>query len=204
MRGHPLRLIKGDESGGQLARKCLERLDDRNNLPRFYTFYLRICKPGVLFQHENLEGGLDATIAANVTSVMDSELSKLARALEAIDGVQVRQIHRYDIGPFFNRFTENPEPIRKLFENGRPDDSVLLYRKVTITRMAESPKQGIREMLRAVMSGDYHVGEFSPSVSSPDYAILPHRLIQRVHHLDIDIGPNVKMYGTTNDGGILD
>lgn len=204
MYAHPLRLLKTDNDGSQFGRKCFERLDDRNNLPRFYTFFLRICKTGPLMEHEDLEGTIDKTIAANVSSVMDSELTGLANAVDAIDGVQVQQVHRYDIGPFFNRFTENKEPISTIFEKGRADDSVLLYRKVTVTRMGEKPKQGMRNKFLAFMSGDHTIGQFSPSISSPDYAILPHRLIQRVHHLDINIGPNVKMYGTTSDGGILD
>jgi len=185
--------------------KSFQYLDEDRNIPRFFTLYLTV--PRQTAYGSFLEQQVEEAVGNGLGGVQALELEKVASNVDAINGVQVQMAERYDIGPFWNRFTDNPGQIQQLLNEAtgsRPEDSIIAYRKLTIVREREVPLTGIKSMWKALWSGDWHKGTFSSVVSSPDYLLMPHRLIQKAYNLNIKLGNNVRTYGIKTDGGILD
>ncbi len=202
----PLRVCKAvrakKRDGFALYEQSVERLDDTENIPKLYTIYFRI--PEASSRLTQLFAELDRRTEESLGGVSQLELTLLADRLEAIDGIQVEGIDRYDIGPFFNLFTQNPKPVQQLLADSRPGDALLTYRKLAVQRVDQKPRAGLGAVLKAWFTGDDATGEFGPAVSSPNYVLMPHRLIQRVHDEGIDLGRNVRMYGMTHRGDLVD
>jgi len=204
LRFHEAKHLRSDERRGYY-RKSIEYLDEDRNIPKFFTLYLTV--PSGTFYGSLLEGQIEQAVRSGLGGLEALELEKVARSVEAIYGVQVQMAERYDIGPFWNRSTDNPTQIQKLLDErtgSRPDDSIIAYRKLTILRENEVSCTGLKSMWKALWSGDWRTGTFSAIVSSPDYLLMPHRLIQKAYNLDIKLGNNVRTYGIKTDGGILD
>jgi hypothetical protein len=179
-----------------------ERLDDHHNIPRFYTLSYKI--PNRSVNNPAVHSAFNERVERSFTVSTDLELQLMAGEVESIEGIQLQAIERYDLGPLFNRFTNNSPEVQRLLDAGRKDDTIMVYKKQTVHRRGETPKQGLMDRLNAFLSGDHSDGIFSPVVSSPYYALMPRRLIEKVHHLDIDLGQNVRMYGITSTGDLVD
>ncbi len=104
-------------------------------------------------------------------------------------------IERFDIGPFYNRITKNTGIISSLIESD--DECMIMFRKYSIIRAGETKRTGLVNKFRGWKSGDDHLGEFTPVIASPQYILMPHRLIQKVHNRDLSIN-NTKMFDITD------
>ncbi len=197
----PFIFIK-DTQDSKLCMKYVCRFDERNDMPRFYMIYFAV--PSKSFQKNQWKLDIDATIADSFRILSAFELPNLAKKIDEIEGVELRRLDRYDIGPFYNSYTKNAANIQEIFNFANPTDSILLMNQYTVQRIGESERKGIREKFRAMLSGEENDGIFSPVIAGPTFAILPHRLIQKIQNRGLQIGDNVNMYGITNTGGIID
>jgi hypothetical protein len=182
------------------CKKSFERLDDHHNLPRFYTAYLKI--PEKTYPKPDWEPAIDQAIREGFSTVTALELGYLAPKIEVIEGVQLEYLERFDIGPFYSMHTENGEAVSSLIDS--PDDCIMMFNKSTIVRTGQEERAGLKERLKGWRSGDTHLGEFSPPIESPLYILMPHRLIQKVHNLDIKLKDRTRMFGVTPEGEIYD
>lgn len=180
--------------------KSFERLDDHSNLPRFYTTYLKV--PSKTYPKTEWEPEIDKAISEGLSTVTALELKYLAQKIEVIEGVQLEYLERFDIAPFYSRHTENSDTVQALLES--EDDCIMMFSKSMVVRTGEETRAGLGERLKGWRSGDTHLGEFSPAIESPQYILMPHRLIQKVHNLDIKLKEHTKMFGVTNVGEIYD
>ena len=196
---YPVNLIKEDERVNYCV-QSFERLDDHSNIPRFYTLYLRI--PVKTFPYPEWKNDLKQAIAGGLSTVTDLELGYLAQKIEAIEGVQLEYIERFDIGPFYSIYTENGQAVRTLIDSDQ--DSIMMFSKSSVIRAGEEERLGLRERFNGWRSGDTHTGAFSPVINSPQYILMPHRLIQKVHNLNITLKDHTKMYGVTSKGEIYE
>lgn len=80
----------------------------------------------------------------------------------------------------------------------------MMFSKSSLIRTGEEEREGLRERFKGWRSGDEHIGHFSPVINSPQYILMPHRLIQKVHNLNITLKDHTKMYGVTNTGEIYE
>jgi hypothetical protein len=195
----PITHIK-EEDRMHYCKKSFERLDDHYNLPRFYTTYLKV--PSKTYPKTDWEPEIDNAISEGLSTVTALELGYLAKKIEVIEGVQLEFLERFDIGPFYSPHTENSETVQRLLESD--DDCIMMFSKSMVVRTGEESRAGLSERLRGWRSGDTHLGEFSPAIESPQYILMPHRLIQKVHNLDIKLKEHTKMFGVTHVGEIYD
>lgn len=196
---YPINQIKEDNRINYCI-QAFERLDDHSNIPRFYTLYLRI--PSKTFPHPEWKDGLRQSIKSGLSTVTNLELGYLAKKIEEIEGVQVEYIERFDIGPFYSKYTENGAAVRALID--AEQDCIMMFSKSSLIRTGEEEREGLRERFKGWRSGDEHIGQFSPVINSPQYILMPHRLIQKVHNLNITLKDHTKMYGVTNTGEIYE
>ncbi len=123
----------------------------------------------------------------------------MAKKIDAIEKIRLEMIDRFDIGPFYNRHTENDENLKSLFEQGSERNSILMFRKYSCQRIGEKRQKGLMNWF-----SEKKIGVFSPTIASPLYALMPHPLIQKIYHKDICLAENLKMYGITKEGDIID
>ncbi len=190
-----------EEGGKHFYKKPIERFDDHDNLPRLYNAYFT-SQSGALSNPEEtpqLEQAIQGVLSGGTSEV---ELRLLAQAIENIPELSLQFVERYDLGPFYNRFTDNPEPIKTLLEQGNENDAVLMLKKFQVVRSGEQTRQGLRHWVDKIAGKTNH-GVFSPVILRAQYALMPHRLIQKVHSMDLDL-KNTRMYGITSDGGLVD
>lgn len=178
-----------------------ERLDDHHNIPRFYTLYLKIPEKTYPYSDE-WEEELKQAVLSGLSTVANLELRYLARKVEDIEGVQLEYLERFDIGPFYSVYTENSPTVQALID--APQDYIMMFNKSTVFRVDEEQRAGFREWFRAWRSGDEFIGNFSPVIASPQYILMPHRLIQKVHNLNISLKEQTKMFGITSTGEIYE
>jgi len=179
-------------------RQSFERFDDHSNIPRFYTLHLKI--PLKSYDREEWKTEMRKAISDGLSSVINLELGYLAKKIEEIEGVQVEYIERFDVGPFYNRYTEKSGTLGSLI--AADDDCMLLFRKYSVVRTGEKERTGAANWFKGMISGDKYIGYFSPPIASPQYALMPHRLIQKIYNLNVSI-ENTKMYGITSTGKII-
>jgi hypothetical protein len=190
------------EDGSYIYKKSVERFDDHQNIPRFYTVYIKIPSRSYGVDHIMFE--LQDALASGLSVTANFELNNLARKIESINGMQLQMIERFDVGPFYNRNTDNSKIVQALLDQGDDTDSVMTFQRQSVIRIEEKRKEGVVDWFKGLLSGDNSTGVFSPQLSSPVYAIMPHRLIQKLHSFQLSLGNYVRMYGVTNDGGLTD
>lgn len=195
---HPHSIVRVDKDA-MYCMQSFERLDDHSNIPRFYTIYFRV--PSKSFNSDEWKREMKTAIPEGLSTVTNLELGFLAKEVEEIEGVQVEYIERFDVGPFFNRFTENTGAVGALIESD--DDYLMTFRKYSIVRSTETKREGFRNWWKGLMSGDDTIGEFSPAIASPLYCLMPHRLVQRAHARELPV-TNIKMFGITSSGDIYE
>ena len=122
----------------------------------------------------------------------------MAQKIEAIYGVQLEYLERLDIGPFYSPYTDNGAAVKSLIET--PEDCILMFSKSSVVRMGEEERIGLKEWFLGWRTGDEYEGQFSPVITSPQYILMPHRLIQKVHNLNITLKEHTKMFGVTSKG----
>lgn len=188
--------------GSQLFQITIERLEETYNIPRLYTVHFSV--PTISTFDETLADQLNDAFIECTKLPLDKELAYMADHIESISGISVHRIQRIDIGPFYNRFTENPQPVADLLSKGEEGDSILLFRMHSLHRVSETQVSGIGNWFKALASGDWRLGSFSRTLISPTYLILPHRLIQKAHYHDIQIDEHVKMFGLSARGGLFE
>ena len=204
----------GVEDDHHYVTLSVERLDDHHNLPRFYTLYMRV--PERSYPKREWRSELVRAIENGLSTVVNLELGYLARGIEEVTGVKLECIERFDIGPFYNRFTTNPGPLAELLtgpsgghsgpsggHTGPPLQCVLAFQKQSVVRTGEKKRRGLGNWIRGFFSGDAHIGELSPPIASPRYLLMPHRLVQRAHDRNLDLD-NSRLYGFTATGRIDD
>ncbi len=192
---YPVTHIK-EESEFHYCTQSFERLDDHSNIPRFYTLYLRI--PSKTYPKPEWKDEINQAIETGLSTITNLELGYLAKKIEDLEGVQLECLERFDIGPFYSLYTENSQTVATLIESER--DCIMMFSKSMVVRTGEEERNGIRERFMGWWSGDEHVGHFSPAINSPQYILMPHRLIQKVHNLNISLKEHTKMYGVTSTG----
>ena len=195
-------LSLGRSNDFEFFRLCLERLEENHNLPRFYTLQFRVTKPTQL--DERLLVELHDAVRGSFTVTVARELVTMARLVEEINGIQLDSIQRVDIGPYYNQFTQNEAPVSALLEHGLTEDSVFYFRVNNVQRVSHQKLKGVSNWFRALATGDWHRGAFSPVLASPRYIVLPHRLIQKAHHHDIRLDAHVKMFGLDAKGELIE
>ena len=196
---YPETLVESREQGMNYCIQSFERLDEHSNIPRFYTLYLKI--PAVSYKKHEWRRQMLAAITQGISTVTNLELAYLAKEIEAVEGVQVECIERYDIGPFYNKFTNNQDMPATLVESD--EDCMILFRKHSVIRTGQKKREGFRNWWKGLSSGDRHLGEFSPMIASPQYILMPHRMAQRAYSRNLFM-KNAKMYGITAQGDIND
>lgn len=203
LRIHPVVHV-GDEGNNPLCTCSVERLDEHHNIPRLYTIAIQFTSPDIFKEEKAWRQSLDSAIAQGFSAVASMELPYLAKCIEDLDGIQLLRVERFDVGPFYDRFTSNPEPVQYLLDAGTEQDSILFFRHSSVQRVGEQERKGWKNRIIGWVSGDRHAGIFSPAIASPQYLLMPHRLIQKVHAVGLELGGPVKMYGTTSGGDIVD
>lgn len=178
----------------------LEYLDENTNIPKLYLFEVRVT-------HRAIASGLWLrlmleAIQNNLGGVAKIELNRIAKIIEAIDGVQVDGIQRLDVGPFRNQHTQNEGEFAGIIQD--QEDCLFMFRLFTIQRMGQQKKTGIGSWFRGIASGDWHHGTFSKVIQSPIYIVMHHRLVQRAHIRGLKFQEPVKMFGISSKGVILD
>lgn len=187
---YPVMRIK-EENRVHYCKQSFERLDDHHNLPRFYTVYLKV--PSKTYPKSGWDFELQQAISDGLSTVTSLELGYLAKKIEVIEGVQLEYLERFDVGPFYSLYTENSETVRTLIES--ESDCIMMFSKSMVVRAGEEERIGLKERLKGWRSGDTYLGEFSPVIASPQYILMPHRLIQKVHNLDIVLKEHTQMFG---------
>lgn len=181
---------------------CVQRLEESYNIPRFYTLHIKTFKP--LGETPELFSALKRAFENGIGTPVSLELKHIAKNIEHIDGICVEMIQRVDIGPYYSRFTMNESVIKELLDKGNPEDSIFSFKVFTIQRMKESKVAGMVNSVKAYLSGDWFRGEFSKIMVSPTYYILPHRLIQKVHYLDLQLDTHTRMFGVNPKGELVE
>ncbi|MCP4397257.1 MAG: hypothetical protein GY801_08170 [bacterium] len=192
---YPLTYLQ-EEENFHYCTQSFERLDDHSNIPRFYTLYLRI--PSKSYNKPEWREELKQAITNGLSTVTDLELRYLAEKVEAIVGVQLEYLERFDVGPFYSLFTDNGKAVGALIDS--EEDYIMMYSKSSVIRTGQAEREKLRERFVGWISGDEHAGQFSPVINSPQYILMPHRLIQKVHNLNISLKEHTKMYGVTSEG----
>ncbi len=192
---YPLTYLQ-EEENFHYCTQSFERLDDHSNIPRFYTLYLRI--PSRSYNKPEWREELKQAITSGLSTVTDLELRYLAEKVEAIVGVQLEYLERFDVGPFYSLFTDNGKAVGALIDSEQ--DYIMMYSKSSVIRTGQAEREKLRERFVGWISGDEHAGQFSPVINSPQYILMPHRLIQKVHNLNISLKEHTKMYGVTSEG----
>ena len=64
-----------------------------------------------------------------------------------------------------------------------------------VVRTGQEERAGVSEWLKGWLSGDEYVGKFSPAIESPQYILMPHRLIQKVYNLNLVLKEHTQMFG---------
>lgn len=192
----------GDQGTASLYLKTVERMDERNNLPRFYVIYLRTTLRD--FPPARWEELVDAAVAQGLGHLSDAELPHVAQAVEEIDGLVVEAVDRYDIGPFYSIHTVNEDFVGELLDGAADEDVILMFRRHRVQRAGQRRLPGLRRWLRALTSGDVHRGHFTATVASPLYTLLPHRLIQKAHHDRIRVPQHVALKAVAQPGAFLE
>jgi hypothetical protein len=187
---YPVRDIK-TEDDMHYCKRSWERLDDHHNLPRFYTAYLKI--PAKTYPRAGWRQDVEQAITEGLSTVVNLELGYLAQKIDDLEGVQLEYLERFDLGPFYSPATENRETVRALVE--APEDAILMFSKAMVIRTGQEERAGVSERLKSWLSGDEYVGKFSPTIESPQYILMPHRLIQKVHNLNITLKDRTQMFG---------
>lgn len=180
--------------------QSFERLDDHSNIPRFYTLYLKI--PSKTYYKPEWKDEIKQAIVSGLSTVTNLELGYLAKSIEDLEGVQLECLERFDIGPFYSAYTENSQTVSALIDS--KSDSIMMFSKSMVVRTDEEERSGFRERFKGWISGDEHIGNFSPTINSPEYILMPHRLIQKVHNLNITLKEHTKMYGITSTGDLYE
>ena len=199
LRIHPVKEAQ-ERDGLHYCTQSVERLDEHHNLPRFYTFYLRI--PEKTYPRPEWQDELRRALAGGFSTVTALELGYLAQQVEALEGIQLECVERFDIGPFYSAFTENGPAVSTLIEAA--NDNIMMFSKTMVVRTGEIERVGLRERWLGWTSGDEAVGQFSPPIASPQYILMSHRLIQKVHNLNINLKDHTKMFGITSKGEIYE
>ncbi|MFH1173749.1 MAG: hypothetical protein V1725_01305 [archaeon] len=194
---HELEVVKRAGEKFKLIQN-VEVLDPYNNIPHFYTLYLDVPEKSI--RKKEWQAELAQTVAKTLEGMVGLELQELAEAVDAIEGVQVRAVERYDLGPFFTKFTNNNEAIAALIQD--KDHAILCYQRMFVTCIEEQEVTGIGKKWDAWKSGDRHIGVFSDVVASPRYMLMPHVLIPEVHNHKLDLG-KAMIYGIDTRGDIL-
>ena len=182
-------------------KKSLERLDENNNLPRFYTVYFNVTPH--IYNSADWRNELESRIISGLSSVSAYELPTMAKKIEDIDGITLQMLERFDIGPFYNKNTTNPEAIDTLLDQAHESNGILAFRRYFVQRMDETAKQGLIKRFKGYISGDMYSGIFSPVIQSPKFMLMPQRLIQRAYNLSPDFKDEVKLFGITAGGDFL-
>ncbi|MGA1869943.1 MAG: hypothetical protein ACMUJM_15525 [bacterium] len=191
--------IKVNKKEGKiLYKKSVERLDEHSNIPRFYNLYFKV--PFDPYIEPQWKGELEEAIKRGTSTIAKLELPYLAEQIEEVDGVLLEMLERFDIGPFYNRYTANEGDIKYLIDHGSDNDAILCFQKHYVQRMGEKERKGLGNAIRGFISGDSRKGIFSPPVASPVYALMPHRFIQKVHSKDLRLGENIEMYSMIKGG----
>lgn len=191
-------LIEKRNSSGYYC-KAVERLDETGNLPLLYSIYFRVPEG---FGGADWKMELPEAIRSGLGTAISIELPYLARQIEAIDGVMLDMLDRYTIGPFYNRFTENSGAIADLITE--EDDYIMMIQKNTVLRVAEQKHKGLLRSIAGLISGDRTLGVFAPTLASVRHVLMPYRMLQKALNKNIPLGENVKLYGFTKEGGIID
>ena len=182
---------------GVIYKRSIEKLDDSYNLPRFYTIYFEV--PKLSTSNGTLSEELKNCIVNDgLQTVVSHELPYLTNRLEAIDGIQMQLVQRFDLGPFYNVFTENSEEIKAILEGALPTDGIISFTKNYVTRVSEVPVTGFKNKWKASFSGDAAIGVFS-DVLSKTYMIMPNKLVQKAVKQGINLG-NIELIGITKEG----
>lgn len=187
-----------EQDGSHYLIKTVEKLDENNNLPRFYTLHIKV--PRQSFNSVKWRQELDPAIQKGLATLADYELRFLPPLVEKIEGIQLQMVERFDIGPFYNVYTSNRKSIQRLLEHASESDAVLAYRKSYTARLEEKRKPGFKAFVKGLFSGDTHEGIFSPVINSPRFMLMPHRLIQRAYNLGLDFEEEVKLLGINESG----
>ncbi|KYK25533.1 hypothetical protein AYK26_05870 [Euryarchaeota archaeon SM23-78] len=180
-------------------KKSIERLDESNNLPRFYTLYFQVTNQSYSKTGWKIE--LEQKIRDGFSALSTYELRRLAEGIEDIEGIYLQMIERYDVGPFYNNLTHNEDIINTILEDKYETDGILVFRKYSKHRVEEQKKKGFKAFWKGLITGDMYKGSFSPVLQSPKYMLMPHRLVQRVHNLGKNFEGEVKLLGITSAGG---
>jgi hypothetical protein len=209
IRFHKSDIAMDKASGMNLLKISVERLDTYSTIPRFYTFYLNIPSRA-LGDRDYLTEELVAVVSNGVLTAADYGLHSLAKNIEKIDGLQMQMLERFDIGPFYSHYTDNEEPIHSLIGEDDTKNTILKFRRYYVVRVGNIEKKGLKNWFRGMFSGDDMQGLFSSTIQSPQYLLMPHRMIQTVYNqrLDFRRGENkpeeIKMYGVASDGDLVE
>jgi len=183
-----------------LMKKDVEKLDDHDNIPRFYTLYFKVTEE--LYNNTKWRDQLKAAIEEGLHTISSVELKNLAERVESIDGIQLQMIDRFDVGPFYTQFTTNQGAMKALLEGAQETDSVLEMTRYRVFRESEVKKDGFIRSIKGWLSGDEYQGVFSQVMKDPTYMIMPYRLVQKAHNLKLDFENEVKLFGITSKGGL--
>ncbi|MDH5327829.1 MAG: hypothetical protein OEZ68_18220 [Gammaproteobacteria bacterium] len=195
--GEPVQL--GHEEDNHFV-VCVQRLEENFNTPRFYAVHFKF--PSASPDGSTLFSELREAFLKCTNLSIDRELDYMAETIEDILGIQVHLIQRIDVGPFYNRFTENPDAVQELLSKGADTDSIMTFKMYSVHRIGESSNK--KNWIKAWLSGDRHLGHFSKTLVTPTFMILPHRLIQKAHYHNIKIDRHVKMFGLSDRGGLFE
>jgi hypothetical protein len=188
-----------EDKGGNIFKKVVERYDD-GNIPRYYTIFFKV--PTKSLKSIEWRPELEAVITNSLSGATSHELPFMAEKIEKIEGVQLKMIERVDIGPFYNKFTNNKEDMVKLLEDATDAEGVLSFTKYYIARTnnADIPVTGLANKWNAMFTGDDVIGQFDPVIASPPYMIMPFRLAQKVKSQKLILGEQAQIYGITTSG----
>jgi len=179
--------------------KSVERLDDTGNVPYLYSMYFRV--PGGIVEVE-WKIKLDEAIRSGMGTAVSIELPYCARLIEEVDGVMLDMLERYTIGPYYDSYTANSGPVAELIKD--KDDFIMMFQKNTVLRVAEQNRRGLWRSVRGLISGDRTQALFAPTLLSARHVLMPYRMVQKAHNQGILLGNNVKMYGISKEGGLID
>jgi hypothetical protein len=179
--------------------KSVERLDDTGNVPYLYSMYFRVPS-GIVEVEWKMK--LDEAIRSGMGTAVSIELPYCARLIEEVDGVMLDMLERYTIGPFYDSYTANSGPIAELIKD--KNDFIMMFQKNTVLRVAEQNRKGLWRSVRGLISGDRTQALFAPTLLSARHVLMPYRMVQKAQNQGISLGENVKMYGISKEGGLID
>lgn len=189
---------KKEDGNDYFIKEIICRMNGDDNLPQLYTIYFKITAETNKKNKTWLQR-FDNAISTGLTTVKDLELSYLAKQLDQIKEIDLQLIERYTIGPFYSRFTDMYNDFEELFDNSEKTDCILVFTRHSVNKIGENRKRsGL--LLRKKRVGN----SFSPVIESPRYTILPHRMIQKAHLETTSLPDNLKMFGITAKGDVVD